>query len=123
MDPLSSHRGGDRAARPPPIPAAIMEEMMNSEVGTGSADFTYIKNAVRSEVGTRDADFETVKVGIRSANFKWVGAACFQVEVGTRDADFQTVKVGIRSADFLFFCTSSFGSQQVDCRLLHSGSR
>ena len=121
MDPLSSHRGGDHAARLPPIPTAFVEEMMNSEVDTGSADFTYIKNEVRFEVDTRDADFETVKVGIRSADFKWVGAACFQVEVGTRDANFRTVKVGIRSADFLFFLYDLFWKSAS--RLPHSGIR
>ena len=64
---------------------------MNSEVGTGSADFTYIKNAL-----------------------------CFEVD--TWNADFETAKVSIRSADFLFFCMTSFGSRQVDCRLPHSES-
>ena len=76
---------------------------MNSEVGTGSADFTYIKKAVCFEVGTWNANFETTKVGIRSADFRTGWVLCFQVEVGTQDADFRTVKVGIRSADFLFF--------------------
>ena len=42
LDPLSSHRGGDRAARLPPIPATFVEETMNREIGTESADFTYI---------------------------------------------------------------------------------
>ena len=79
---------------------------MNSEVGTGSVDFTYIKSEGCFEVGTRDADFEIVKVATRSADFKQ--AACFQVEVGTLDADFRTVKVSIRSADFLFFLYDLF---------------
>ena len=59
MDPLSSHRGGDRAARRPPIPAAFVEETMNSEVDDEAADFTvYIKNWKAIEVGIQSADFD-----------------------------------------------------------------
>ena len=73
LELLSSHHGEGRAACHL-LPAAFVKETMNSEVGTGSADFTYIKKAVCFEVGTRNADFETAKVGIQSADFKmsWV---------------------------------------------------
>ena len=70
---------------------------MNSEVGTGSADFTYIKKAVCFEVGTRNADFETAKVGIRSADFKM-------------------------NLVFFFFLFPG-GSRHTGCRLSNSESR
>ena len=71
---------------------------MNSEVGTGSADFTYI--------------YKKMKFVLKSAyevpTSNGLGSACFQVEVGTWDADFETVKVGICSADFDFSLYDSF---------------
>ena len=74
----SSHGPKDPAVEPPqiksrrlhlPIPAALVEEMMNSEVGIGSADFTYIKNRICFEVGKWSVDFRIVEVGNPGADF------------------------------------------------------
>ena len=97
--------------RLPSAPAAFVRETMNSEVGTGSADFTYIKKALCFKVGTRNADFETAKVGIRSADFKYefIFVSRWKSAYGMPTS--------------FSFRTTSFGSRHVDCRLPHSGSR
>ena len=75
-----------------PIAAAVVEKTVNSEVGTGSADFTYIKNEGWFEVGTRDADFRTVKVGIRGADFRSLRTMPF----GSRHVDCRLPHSGSR---------------------------
>ena len=86
---------------------------MNSEVGTGSANFTYIyKNEVPFEVGIRSADFkckwESAQGMPTSKQWKSASAVLtsiflydFVLEVGKWNANFRTVEVGNLDADFI----------------------